>query len=311
MIGFLLRVLRSFRAEIVLGFLIATIFWTGVLGWQAAYAPTDAQKQECYEAAKKEGHKSEECKAFWERATSDPVAFFTLWLVIFTGGLTVSTIMLWLAGERQIDFLERNSEAQARDMQASLAAAKMSAEASASTAEAARRTLESDRAWLTWKSINTINLTNTSLNGRFYNKAFAFSPVWINTGRSPAQRVRTVNMVKVVERHRIGIDGPFPVFHPGAGDRLSTDTGRGVGEHVSGYAVPISDIKSADVEAGKADVFFYSRVTYVDVFNPEIERTSEVCLQLGHAGPTAVMEQADGSKSQWGIRVVGEQNRVT
>jgi hypothetical protein len=106
-----------------------------VLGWQAAYAPTDAQKQECYDTAEKEGHKSEECKTLWEKATSDPVAFFTLWLVIFRGGLTVSTILLWLAGERQIEFLRESSEAQGRDMKASIAEALRSATAMENVAQ--------------------------------------------------------------------------------------------------------------------------------------------------------------------------------
>jgi hypothetical protein len=86
---------RHLNPEIVFGFLIATVFWIGILGWQAAYAPTEVEKQKCYEAAETAGHKSEECKTLWERTTSDPVAFFTLWLVIFTGVLAVSTIGLW------------------------------------------------------------------------------------------------------------------------------------------------------------------------------------------------------------------------
>jgi hypothetical protein len=28
----------------VVGFLIATLFWIGILGWQAAYAPTEMKK---------------------------------------------------------------------------------------------------------------------------------------------------------------------------------------------------------------------------------------------------------------------------
>jgi hypothetical protein len=41
----------------------------------------------------------------WEKATTDPVAFFTFWLVISTVGLGVSTVLLWRdtkrTGERQ------------------------------------------------------------------------------------------------------------------------------------------------------------------------------------------------------------------
>lgn len=37
---------------------------------------------------------------FWEKADCDPVAYFTLWLVGFTGVLALSTIGLWLATKR-------------------------------------------------------------------------------------------------------------------------------------------------------------------------------------------------------------------
>jgi len=106
---FLLRVWRWLRAEIVLGFLIGSVFWAAVLGWQAAYAPTDAEKQKCYDAAHKAGHKSEECKALWEKTTSDPVAFFTLVLAISTIGLWVATVFLYRAGERQFRHVRRSA----------------------------------------------------------------------------------------------------------------------------------------------------------------------------------------------------------
>jgi hypothetical protein len=88
-----LRFWRWLNPEIVIGFLCASIFWTFVLGWQAAYAPTDLEKQECRESANKAGYKTEECKSLWERTTSDPVAFFTLVLSISTIGLWIATVL--------------------------------------------------------------------------------------------------------------------------------------------------------------------------------------------------------------------------
>jgi hypothetical protein len=142
MYRFLIRVLRWLRAEIVFGFLIATVFWAGVLGWQAANVPTDAEKQKCYDAAEKAHHKTEECKTLWQRTTSDPVAFFTFWLVLSTIGLGISTVMLWGAGEKQFRHARRSSAIQSRDMKASIAVA----ERSASAAERALRDLE--RPWI-------------------------------------------------------------------------------------------------------------------------------------------------------------------
>jgi hypothetical protein len=137
----LIRAWRRLNPEIAFGFLIATLFWIGTLGWQAAYAPPEVEKQKCYEAAQKSGHKSEECKTIWERTTSDPVAFFTFWLVVSTIGLGVSTLMLWGAGERQYKLLRRTSAVQSRDMQASVAVADKAATASVQSAKVAEDAL--------------------------------------------------------------------------------------------------------------------------------------------------------------------------
>jgi hypothetical protein len=103
---------RLINGEIALGFLSATVFWICVLGWQAANAPTEKEKQECYEAAKKSGHKTEDCKTFWERTTSDPIAFYTLGTFIFTAVIGAATGLLWsvtrissIAALRQADVM--------------------------------------------------------------------------------------------------------------------------------------------------------------------------------------------------------------
>jgi hypothetical protein len=87
--------LRRLNPEIALGFLIATILWIGVLGWSLSYAPTEIEKKECQEATKKSGRKTEECKTFWERTTSDPIALYALGSFIFTAVIGVSTSLLW------------------------------------------------------------------------------------------------------------------------------------------------------------------------------------------------------------------------
>ncbi len=58
---------------------------------------------------------------FWEKTTDDPVAYFTAWLVGFTGVLAISTIGLWIVTWRA-------SASQARDMQDSIAVASRSAD---------------------------------------------------------------------------------------------------------------------------------------------------------------------------------------
>jgi hypothetical protein len=86
--------LKRLNPEMVLTALFVTLLWVGIWGWHDKYAPTEKQKDECYETAKRTGQKSDECKSFWERTTSDPVAFSV--------GLWSATIRLYYAGERQI-----------------------------------------------------------------------------------------------------------------------------------------------------------------------------------------------------------------
>jgi hypothetical protein len=165
------------KSEIGVGFILATIFWIGVLGWQAAYAPTEIEKRQCEETAAKSGHKTEECKTLWERTTSDPVAFFTFWRVVFTGGLTVSIVLLWRAGERQIELVREGSAAQSRDMQASIGASQR-------TADAAMLTVGAERAWMIYEDLPIIGIKDSPINGR--DIGLSAKPVWKNMGRSPA-----------------------------------------------------------------------------------------------------------------------------
>jgi hypothetical protein len=92
--------LRKRYPEIALGFLLASLFWIGILGWQASHSSDNNHAEECIEIAKKAGFKTDECKSFLQRSASDPVAAFTL-------VLSLSTIALWLVTRRSADIAER------------------------------------------------------------------------------------------------------------------------------------------------------------------------------------------------------------
>ena len=64
------KLLRFANPEIALGFVVAPIFWLGILGWQAAYAPSEVEKRQCEDSAYKTGFKKEEYKTVWERTTT-------------------------------------------------------------------------------------------------------------------------------------------------------------------------------------------------------------------------------------------------
>jgi hypothetical protein len=130
--------LKRFRIpEMVLGALFSAPLWALVWGWTDSYAPTEKQKQECYEAAQKTGQKGDECKTFWERTTSDPVAFFTLVLAFSTVGLWIATIFLYLAGERQFRLTKESGERQAKEIATQLDIAREANRAAQKSADAA------------------------------------------------------------------------------------------------------------------------------------------------------------------------------
>jgi hypothetical protein len=103
--------LKYRNAELALGALFGAALLAGVWGWHNSYTLTEKQKDECYEGAKKTGQKSDECKTFWERTTSDPIALFTLVLAVSTVGLWVATIFLYRAGEKQIAIAGQSADA--------------------------------------------------------------------------------------------------------------------------------------------------------------------------------------------------------
>jgi hypothetical protein len=102
-----LRDVEISKSRICSGFFGATIFGAAVLGWQSSYAPTEIEKQECREAAKKAGHKTEECKSIWEKTTTEPVALFTFVLSLSTIGLWVATGTGILIQTRDTRILQR------------------------------------------------------------------------------------------------------------------------------------------------------------------------------------------------------------
>jgi hypothetical protein len=106
---------RNLHPEIALGFAFATLFWIVVLAWATSYAPTNPEKEACYQAAAKSGRDTHECESFWEKTTSDPVAMFTLVLALSTIGLWMATIGLYKSGQNQ---LRLTREAEKRELRA-------------------------------------------------------------------------------------------------------------------------------------------------------------------------------------------------
>jgi hypothetical protein len=123
--------MRKLNPEIAVGFLVASLFWIGVLGWQWQSSPYQsnpagqkpAQHSDPPEQNERAGisaingadagqhHEQQETKSeFWSAKLSDwALVVFTGLLVLFTYRLWKSTDKLWAAGERQIGAAERSA----------------------------------------------------------------------------------------------------------------------------------------------------------------------------------------------------------
>jgi hypothetical protein len=189
---------RLINGEIALGFLLATLFWIAALGLATSYAPTNPEKEACYQASAKSGRSTEECKTFWEKTTSDPVATFTLVLAFSTVGLWVATIGLYFAGERQLRHAQAVAAANNLSVTNSIAEAARSATAmesvSATIQNNARRQLRAYVAVMPGDTIHQDDQTPIF---------FEFHPSVRNNGFTPAYDV-------VILARTVLADSPLP-----------------------------------------------------------------------------------------------------
>src|SRR5215470_15920908 len=90
--------------QLFFGALVLVTAWIFVAlpligSWQAYQFAHPAQNSQPHDRGSK-NNQSKPDESFWEKTSNDPVAYFTLWLVGFTGVLAVSTIGLWIVTRR-------------------------------------------------------------------------------------------------------------------------------------------------------------------------------------------------------------------
>src|ERR1700733_1511203 len=79
----------------LIAFLSAGVFAVALIVLMVGYSwqPSGQETKQQYSAENKQEHHNRESeKPFWQKVTSDPVAAFTLWLVIFTAVLGASSV---------------------------------------------------------------------------------------------------------------------------------------------------------------------------------------------------------------------------
>ena len=128
----------------LMGFVLGASFFFGMYGRNVTEGSIASQHQK--EAAN-ETPKSKKDEA------DEALAFYTLWLMAFTGilafatiGLGGATVLLYASGEKQFRFAIRSAIRQSRDMQASIKAA------IAANKVAENALVATDRAWISIKA---------------------------------------------------------------------------------------------------------------------------------------------------------------
>jgi hypothetical protein len=159
-----------------------SVFW-GLYGPNTAI-PHASQLAEQHAGVHESRSKKEE--------TDEALAYYTLWLMLFTGvlafatiGLGVATFGLYLTGEKQIELNARVASAQSRDMMSSVNAANRSAVAAGVAAELSERSMiAANRPWVK-VDIGVAGPVHYNVNGANITLRYTVT----NIGRSPALNV--------------------------------------------------------------------------------------------------------------------------
>ena len=89
-------------AIFAMGFVVASSLWPQQRGFQSQQATQGVEQN------------GQQLTSFWQRTTDDPVAFFTLWIMLFTGVVVVANIGLWLVTRRTLDHSRHTADKQLR-----------------------------------------------------------------------------------------------------------------------------------------------------------------------------------------------------
>jgi hypothetical protein len=141
----------------------AGVFAAALIGLMIGYSwqpPTQERHQQAAAEHEYKQEYREQEKPFWQRATTDPVAAFTLWLVVFTAVLGVTSVL-------QYGSLIRGETTNAKSANA--------AERAAQAAETALVTVQ--RAFVFIDSFDASNINNN----------IVIMPKWRNSGTTPTR----------------------------------------------------------------------------------------------------------------------------
>ncbi len=176
------------------------------------------------------------------------------WVAVFTLTLTISTILLWIETRRSVN-----------DGKDVLQAANRSA-------NAAEKAHHVERAWIFFDDLHFGDVDNATLNGVPIGHAYFVGVKWTNGGRTPALNVNITFEYAVVDA-----SDPVPAFNVGKTRRESTTiVGQGKSCLSDNALFPVSETTAMNGQV--KSLIIYSRIEYIDVFEPNAQRHTEVTI---------------------------------
>lgn len=227
--------------QLAIGGLIAFAFWLFV-ALPLYYGYSNSNNSPAQQCSKQEDNNY----GFWEKTRCDPVAYFTLWLVGFTGVLGGSTIGLWIVtwagGKRQ-----------SRDMQASIAIAE-------------RSLSELEAPFISIKIVDTgITRSYRDVGHDFTTLSFSVA----NYGRTPARLVELTDYLAL----RGANDGLPPEVNPQAATRntmpygvISPPNAESQPFTQNLFAFMMNALAADPLPLKTQNLFFYGFVRYSTIF---------------------------------------------
>ena len=221
---------------------------------QSAVKPVEnTQHSQADQTAQTQSPEQKEQKeSFFVRTTTDPTAFFTFGIFLFTGVLAISTIGLWRQTARLAKDAERNS-------------------------------ITTQRAFVFATNINPSWYLDPA-SGQYH---WRFRPTWRNSGDTPTQNLRLHTKCELrntvlpedfsfdykTDQIGTGILGPKFEQQGGEAPQLPTP------------AITVQDI--IDIQSGRKFLYLMGWVRYNDVFPETPERLTRFCWQILPVGDSA------------------------
>lgn len=231
----------------------------------------------------------------WEKTTSDPTAFYTFLLVVVTAALAGVSVI-------QAGFLLRTD----KTARISADAAHRAANAAAQQNRISDSSLRLNRAWMTFDSFNTFPMLEHPLGRMPMKEGLAIQGIWHNSGITPARNVTAFQNVTL--RAELQSADRTPIVSQ---KESAAPIGLiGPNKTLSSPLWVFNDHELAAFRRDGATALLYAKVTYFDVFDPDIQRHTEIAIELSCQGSVVDKRTGQTSLNVQG-RVLGSQSTAS